>query len=510
MVLQVYRFQNIRFGKAPVGDLRFAAPQYPDAVSDNKKIVDNSYGPNCIQAKAGQNVTVEPIADNTQSEDCLFLDVYAPAWAFEDTEEELPVIVWIYGGAYIFGGKNTELQLGGKPFSAYDGKGIMEASNMNVIWVVGNYRVGAYGFLAGNTMEKHGQPNAGLHDQRLLLDWVQKYIGQLRGDKKAVSVWGLSAGGGSILHHLTAYGGKAEKHEQPLFNQAAIWSPAFQWSYDRNGALEETFMNFTRQSKCDAKSSNAIECLRKLDKDSDVLREANQKIVSQNIALGMFPFGPAVDNDLVPDLPAVLLNEGESCPVLRCHSPTRDRGRRPTIIPHKWFYQHANSRNRQTHQLQLHDPIARLGRSLPLPRQMGRLQRRLHPVPPLRLPRRETLQRPTRNRGTIPAQILRHEPAPTHAPSPARLDLRLQQTPALLRLQRQLGRLRGALRGLPVPTRRRSTACHLERPPQTQRPDRAHAPRPARGVLQDPRLRLEGHRDAVSTVLCLARCDGQP
>ena len=171
--------------------------------------------------------------------------------------------------------------------------------------MTGNYRLGAYGFLAGSYMEKFAQPNAGLHDQRLLLDWVQKYIGKLGGDNSSVNVWGLSAGGGSILHHLTAYGGA--KDEAPLFQRAAMWSTAFQWAYDRTGVLQETFNNFTSAADCED-AADPLQCLRKAD--NDTLRTANQHVVSQGIALGMFPFGPVVDGDLVPDLPANLLNKG--------------------------------------------------------------------------------------------------------------------------------------------------------------------------------------------------------
>lgn len=172
--------------------------------------------------------------------------------------------------------------------------------------MTGNYRLGAYGFLAGSYIEQNAQPNAGLHDQRLLLDWVQKYTGKIGGDENSVSVWGLSSGGGSILHHLTAYGGT--KKEAPLFDKAVIWSPAFQWAYDRTGVLQDTFEDFTTAAEC-AGADDALQCLRKADKDT--LRTANQKIVSQRLSLGMFPFGPAVDSDLVPELPAVLLNKGE-------------------------------------------------------------------------------------------------------------------------------------------------------------------------------------------------------
>ena len=214
-------------------------------------------------------------------------------------------MVWIFGGAYIFGGKNTTFTLPDGPFSAYDGQGFRDRTDNGLIWVTGNYRLGAYGFLAGSYMEDNAQTNAGLHDQRLLLDWVQKYIGQIGGDNNSVSVWGLSAGAGSILHHLTAYGGA--KKEAPLFQRAVMWSTAFQWAYDRTGSLLDTFSKFTSAANC-ADANNALQCLRKAD--NDTLRTANQNIVSQSLALGMFPFGPAVDGDLVPELPAVLLNKG--------------------------------------------------------------------------------------------------------------------------------------------------------------------------------------------------------
>ncbi|KAF5873404.1 putative carboxylesterase family protein [Botrytis fragariae] len=305
---QTVRFSNVRFAKPPVGPLRFAAPQYPDAIENNKEIQDSSVGANCIQAfppAKNSGVTTEPPPESTQSEDCLFLDIYVPRWVLEEeSDEQLPVIVYIYGGAYIFGGKNTTFNTLDGPYSAYDGTGIRKTTDNGVIWVTGNYRLGAFGFLGGSYMEQNAQPNAGLHDQRLLLDWVQRYISQVNGDKNAVSVWGLSAGGGSILHHLVAYGGAKETS---LFKRAAIWSPSYQWSYDRAGVLQETFFEFTTQANC--ADEDALECLR--NADTETLKVANQNVVNRHLSLGLFPFGPAVDGDLVPDLPANLFKQGK-------------------------------------------------------------------------------------------------------------------------------------------------------------------------------------------------------
>jgi carboxylesterase type B len=72
--------------------------------------------------------------------------------------------------------------------------------------------------------------------------------------------------------------------------------------------LEDTFHKFADQVEC---SSKALDCLRKASTDD--LTKANQKITSEALKLGMFPFGPAVDGDLVPELPAALLSKGMWC-----------------------------------------------------------------------------------------------------------------------------------------------------------------------------------------------------
>ena len=71
------------------------------------------------------------------STDCLFLDGYVPTKAVQDPALKLPVISWFYGGAYIFGGKDSFEPL--LPF--YDGAGLIEESGGNVIFVASNYRV---------------------------------------------------------------------------------------------------------------------------------------------------------------------------------------------------------------------------------------------------------------------------------------------------------------------------------------------------------------------------------
>ncbi len=162
--------------------------------------------------------------------------------------------------------------------------------------------MGAYGFLAGTTMEKSGLPNAGLYDQRAALQWIQDYIGLVGGDKSQVSAWGLSAGAGSILHQLVAFGGT----QDPLFSRAVVQSPAFQFTFDRKGTLEQTFQNFTALAGC---AGQGVACLRAAS--AETLDKANTKLNTEG-TMGTFAVGPSPDGNLIRQSPSLEFASGKS------------------------------------------------------------------------------------------------------------------------------------------------------------------------------------------------------
>jgi len=116
------------------------------------------------------------------------------------------------------------------------------------------------GFLAGTTAENEKATNIGLYDQRAALQWVQDYISLFGGDPDNVSVWGTSAGAGSAMLHLTAFGGR----QKPLFKRAVIQSPFLEPRYNRTGYLEEQFKTFEKGAGCEGKG---IACLRTVNMD---------------------------------------------------------------------------------------------------------------------------------------------------------------------------------------------------------------------------------------------------
>ena len=137
-----------------------------------------------------------PAQDPRTSEDCLFLDVLVPKAVYGKSTRTVsagsgaPVLVWIYGGGYTTGEKTG--------FGQYNPARLIEASRASgsegLVFVSMNYRLGAFGWLAGPTLQSHGTANAALHDQRLALEWVQKNIHLFGGDPNRVTVIGESAG----------------------------------------------------------------------------------------------------------------------------------------------------------------------------------------------------------------------------------------------------------------------------------------------------------------------------
>ncbi|KAF5671212.1 carboxylesterase family [Fusarium heterosporum] len=304
-------FENVRFGAKPV---RFGASNFPtepdgstpedtDCIQVNPSVLTNPPGgrhPLGDPFRGSGDLLAAPASNWSGTEDCLFLDVYVPRWVFETPDPKpLPVTVWFYGGAYAFGTKRMETDIGPGPL--YNGRALLEATGHQTIFVVGNYRLGAFGWLAGSIMEKQGLPNAGLYDQNLILQWVQKYIGQVNGDNTTVSAWGESAGGGSILHHLI----RDEGNTDPLFTRFVTQSPAFEWAWDNSpgGQMDQVYVNFSKSLKC--KDPYPIDCIRNESISLEDLAQANVDLFETVPQTGLFPIGPSVDNAWVKTIPTL-------------------------------------------------------------------------------------------------------------------------------------------------------------------------------------------------------------
>lgn len=333
-----YNFSNIRYAAPPTGNLRFAAPQAPavDRSSINNGNVSRydilfivieswviltcrricpqaspAWGqaaqtflagvlmggsiPNITYVAPGANSSSKvPTRDPRENEDCLFLDVFVPQDVLSQAGKGYgaPVLVWIYGGGYTGGNKN------------YNPAGLLAASNStsngDVIYVAMNYRLGAFGWQSGPSFQAEGGvANVGLHDQRFALEWVQNNIHLFGGDKNRVTVFGESAGGGSIMHQITAYGGlKGKAPFQQAVPQSPGWAPVVS-----NVQQENTYQKFLNLT-----NTTSLAQLRALP--SEVLIRANAQQVAYDAPWGTYIYGPVVDGSFAPQQPGQLLAQG--------------------------------------------------------------------------------------------------------------------------------------------------------------------------------------------------------
>jgi carboxylesterase type B len=156
--------------------------------------------------------------------------------------------------------------------------------------------------LTGTTVEKEAVPNAGFWDQRAILEWIQTNIHFVGGDNKKVTAMGISAGAGSVLHHLVLDGGKMD----PLFTKAILQSPGYTNFQDRAGAMEQNFKRFEEMAGCKDKG---ITCLRTINET--VLKVASDK-ANGGQRQGSFAFGPAPDGKFIVNTPTLEFAAGET------------------------------------------------------------------------------------------------------------------------------------------------------------------------------------------------------
>jgi carboxylesterase type B len=169
---------GVPFAASTAGANRFTAPKAPQSWTDVRDAT--VYGPGCPQ----QCNLPSGLCPETQSEDCLHVDVYAP---MATSATPRPVLVFIYGGAFVQGTNGC---------SAYDARNL--ANGANAIVVNLSYRLGVLGFL----INANSDGNYGILDQRFALQWVQKNIASFGGDPDQVTLYGQSAGAMSVAYHL--------------------------------------------------------------------------------------------------------------------------------------------------------------------------------------------------------------------------------------------------------------------------------------------------------------------
>jgi para-nitrobenzyl esterase len=278
-------FLGVPFAQPPLGDNRFAAPR--ELVDKFEQTLDATrFKPMCMQRiVAGSS----PFA--FASEDCLYLNVYAPLNA--NASSSLATLVFVHGGAFNIGGPQV-----------YNGSRL--ASKHDAVVVTVAYRLGVFGFSAfsshdGNDAgESEPIANVGLLDQRAALRFVQQNIDAFGGDPKRVTLFGESAGGGSVFYHNFA------SASWPLFASGVAESPGVWAVASRERAAAATNRFGVALKNCsDAAPGALLRCMRAMSAEA-LLPDTSSAPWTPTLA-----FVPSIDDDFLPDQPLQLLNNGK-------------------------------------------------------------------------------------------------------------------------------------------------------------------------------------------------------
>lgn len=275
-------FRGIRFAAPPVGPLRFRPPIPPTPWNDVEPALD--FAPACPQL-----VEIDPTENNNSvmAEDCLALNIWTPHLE----GKKRPVMVWIHGGGFVGGSaRNTW----------YDGA-VLSARG-DVVVVTLQYRLGAWGFLELSEIGGHDYAesgNVGLLDQIAGLKWVKQNIQAFGGDPDKVTLFGQSAGAGSIGMLMTIPAASG------LFQNAILESGTPKELNDKARAFDVSheFMKIA--------GVNSIEGLLRLDVTQ--MRDAQKRLFDTQF--GHSAFRPVIDGVSIKEPPMQAIAGGRAVDV---------------------------------------------------------------------------------------------------------------------------------------------------------------------------------------------------
>ena len=290
----VLSFKGVPFAAPPVGALRWRAPQPAAAWKGMRPATE--YGHDCMQLPFPSDAA--PLGTKPD-EDCLVMNVWRPA---NSEGRKLPVMVWIYGGGFVNGGSSPDV---------YSGS---QFAKQGIVFVSFNYRLGRFGYFAHPALTKADADggllgNYAYMDQIAALKWVQRNIGAFGGDPANVTVFGESAGGGSVHMLLTSPMAKG------LFAKAVVESGG-----GRGGVIgartvhdvEPTGVAFAKANGIEGDGSEALAALRALPQEKLV---NGLNMASMGAAAGTYAGGPMLDGEIVVENPDDAYRAGRNAKV---------------------------------------------------------------------------------------------------------------------------------------------------------------------------------------------------
>ena len=305
-------FRGIPFATPPVGDLRWRPPQPPANWEGVRDCFE--FGPSSPQP-VDPLMNLLPIGSVGQTnEDCLYLNVYRPA---KPSHDKLPVMVWIHGGGYTSGSATQAL---------YDGGNL---ARKGVILVTINYRLGALGFMAHPALSDespHGTSgNYGILDQIEALRWVQQNIAAFGGDRDRVTIFGESAGGGSVICLLVAAEAKGLFHRAVAQSAPVMRLRHLRQDFPGRESAERFGRRITEQcglgEDADAAELRSLSAEQLISLRAMSLTGGKTELMEKALLL---PIAPIVDGNLIREDPNSALAAGRFNRVPLMVGNTRD------------------------------------------------------------------------------------------------------------------------------------------------------------------------------------------
>ena len=284
---------GIPFAKPPVGERRFKAPEYVDA--SDRIFEARYYGKRSYGASEGGDYI-----QNLASEDCLYLNIWLNA---DDKTEKKPVMVWIHGGAYVDGSGSQ---------TCYSGSNLVQAQS-DIILLTINYRLNMYGFMDFSSVPGGENfktaPCNGLLDQAMALRWVHENIAAFGGDPDNVTIFGQSAGGGSVS--ILPVMKEANQYFQKVIAQSGSTTLAFPVDCEAAQGKTKALLAYTG-----CKTMDEIMAL-----SEEALQDAYVN------AVGKFTSCPYYGTEVLPEAPIELYKKGYAKHISIMAGSTADEAR---------------------------------------------------------------------------------------------------------------------------------------------------------------------------------------